>query len=58
MCRRIQRAELPVKQCIHEFAEWCHVSIGPVGARVIPEFLTAVRRGGRTVYLPGILEAA
>lgn len=58
ICRRIERAELPVKQCIHEFGEWCHVSVGPVGVRVTAEFLTAVRRGGRTVHLPGIVEAA
>lgn len=56
VCRRIERADLPVKQVIHEFGEWCHVSVMPAGLAPKREYLTAAHRNGRTVYTKGLEE--
>ncbi len=42
---------LPFDQLIDEFGRWVHVSYGPRHRRQV---LTAVKRGGRTVYEPGL----
>lgn len=44
--------DLPVDQCIHEFGYWVHLSINPVSRPPRRQFLSAVRRDGRVVYLP------
>lgn len=56
LARRVQMSDLPVKQCILEFGEWVHVSVMPPGLAPKREYLTATHRGGRTVYLPGLVE--
>lgn len=49
--------DLPVDQCILEFGSWVHLSINPVDRPPRRQFLSAVRRDGRTVYLQGQHEA-
>jgi zinc D-Ala-D-Ala carboxypeptidase len=51
VCETIIRLGLPFDQLICEFNSWVHVSYGPKNRR---EILTAVKRGGKTVYLPGL----
>lgn len=45
----------PVRQVIHEFGQWVHVSIYPLGDGGPPEALTASRADGRVAYSPGLL---
>lgn len=57
VCQRAKELALPVKQAILEFppAGWVHLSIDPVGQPPKREYLTAVKSGSKTVYLPGTL---
>ena len=52
LARRIVELRLPFDQLIQEFGRWVHVSYGPRHRRQV---LTAVKRNGRTVYLPGLV---
>lgn len=52
LCRTIIDLGLPFDQLIQEFGRWVHVSYGPRHRRQV---LTAVKQGGRTVYLPGLV---
>jgi zinc D-Ala-D-Ala carboxypeptidase len=47
---------LPIDKLIYEFGEWVHVSIAPVGQEPRRLVMTAVKRGRKTVYLPGIIK--
>lgn len=52
-CQMIMAMGLPFDQLIHEFGQWVHVSHNsnrPQRGQV----LTAVKRAGRTAYLPGL----
>jgi len=51
LAQRIIDLGLPFDQVIEEFGRWVHVSFGPRHRRQV---LTAVKRGGRTVYDPGL----
>jgi len=51
LAQRIVDLGLPFDQVIEEFGRWVHVSFGPRHRRQV---LTAVKRGGRTVYEPGL----
>jgi len=51
LAQRIVELGLPFDQVIEEFGRWVHVSYGPRNRRQV---LTAVKRGGRTVYDPGL----
>lgn len=51
LARRIIDLQLPFDQVIEEFGRWVHVSYGPRHRRQV---LTAVKRGGRTVYDQGL----
>jgi len=53
VCRWIE-ANLRYDQLIREFGEsgWIHVSYGP---KMRNQELSAVKRGGKTVYLPGLV---
>lgn len=55
VCESIRLLELPYKQVIHEFGAWCHVSIPPAGDVPRRELLTAIKAGGKTQYLPGLV---
>lgn len=52
LAQRIVDLQLPFDQLIQEFGRWVHVSYGPRHRRQV---LTAVKQGGRTVYLPGLV---
>lgn len=52
LAQRIVDLCLPFDQLIQEFGRWVHVSYGPRHRRQV---LTAVKRDGRTVYLPGLV---
>jgi zinc D-Ala-D-Ala carboxypeptidase len=54
VCRRIAELGLPVDQCIHEFASWCHVGVPKDGEAMRNQFLTARVLNGRTVYSVGV----
>jgi hypothetical protein len=45
---------LPYDQLIHEFGRWVHVGISEEEVDIRMQDLTAMRKGGRTVYVPGI----
>lgn len=49
--------DLPIHQLILEFDSWCHVSVHPFAQNPARQFLSAVRRDGRTVYLNGLHRA-
>lgn len=51
LAQRIIDLGLPFDQVIEEFGRWVHVSYGPRHRRQV---LTAVKRGGRTVYDGGL----
>lgn len=51
LCEAIIRMALPFDQLIQEHGRWVHVSYGPRARRQV---LTAVKRRGKTVYLPGL----
>ncbi|MCD9096177.1 D-Ala-D-Ala carboxypeptidase family metallohydrolase [Luteimonas fraxinea] len=51
LAQRIVALDLPFDQVIEEFGRWVHVSYGPRHRR---QELTAVKRGGRTVYEGGL----
>ena len=55
VCESIRLLELPYKQVIHEFGAWCHVSIPAAGDVPRRELLTAVKVGGKTRYMPGLV---
>lgn len=46
--------EWPVKQCIHEFGGWVHVSVRPESLEEEAEFLTAYKHEGMTRYVKGL----
>jgi len=50
----ISSMNLPIEQLILEFDSWVHVSVSPVDRLPARQFLSAVRRNGRTVYLTGL----
>lgn len=54
VCEAIRALNLPFNQLIHEFGSWCHVSVAAPGQSPKRECLTAIKRGGKTVYLPGL----
>lgn len=45
VCRLIVKLNLPFKQCIHEFAAWCHVSIPASSETPKREQLTITTKG-------------
>ena len=45
---------VPYDQIIHEFGRWVHVGISEEEVDIRMQDLTAMRKGGRTVYVPGI----
>ena len=45
---------LPVKQCIHEFGQWVHVSIEDLGELPRQEYLVAQRINAKTEYMPWV----
>lgn len=51
LAQRVIDLGLPFDQLIEEFGRWVHVSYGPRHRRQV---LTAVKRGGRTVYVAGL----
>lgn len=55
VCEAIRALDLPYKQVIHEFGAWCHVSIPAAGDVPRRELLTAVKAGGQTRYLRGLV---
>ncbi len=42
--------KIPIKQCIHEFGRWVHVSVLEEGDARTPQFLSARRVDGQTLY--------
>jgi hypothetical protein len=59
LCRAAQmlyeRESVPLKQCILEFGQWTHVSVQPATVdQELPQFLTAYRAEGRTMYAVGL----
>ena len=57
MCKAIAAMDLPFKQLICEFDQWVHISYDPLmGQEPKRQILTARKRDGRTVYLPGLVE--
>lgn len=54
VCRAVVNSGVPFDQLIHEFGEWCHVSVAPAGVVPRRSILTALRDGGVTIYRPGI----
>lgn len=55
VARRIVDLGLPFDQVILEFDRWVHVSVAP---RPRGSILTARKKAGQTLYLPGIVENA
>lgn len=57
VCERVRELRLPVKQAILEFPPngWVHLSIEAFGTSPRLQFLTAVKQGAKTVYLPGFV---
>lgn len=56
VCQIIAALNLPYKQVIHEFGQWCHVSIGAKGVKPKREMLTAKRDvEGKVFYLKGLI---
>lgn len=49
-----ESTEIDFDQLIHEFGRWIHVGLGDGNRR---QLLTARRQDGRTVYVPGLVEA-
>lgn len=55
LCRAIESLDLPTRQVIHEFGNWCHVSIPAAGDAPRREYLTAVKVAKKTQYLKGLV---
>lgn len=55
VCEAIQLLDLPFRQVIHEFGAWCHVSIPSAGDVPRREVLTAIKAGGKTQYMKGLV---
>ncbi len=55
LCKFIDASGLPYKQIIHEFGQWCHVSIPAEGVAPKREKLTAKKVNGKTVYERGLV---
>lgn len=59
LARRIRAMHLPMlDKLILEFNAWCHVQVARPGEEPRQECLTAVKRGGATIYLPDLVENA
>jgi zinc D-Ala-D-Ala carboxypeptidase len=56
ICHAAQKLDLPFKQCINEFPPggWVHIS-HVRGTESKQQMLTALKQGGKTIYLGGIL---
>lgn len=54
VCRAVAACGVHFDQLIHEFGEWCHVSVAPYGSVPRRSILTAVHEAGTTIYRPGI----
>jgi zinc D-Ala-D-Ala carboxypeptidase len=52
---RSQIPQLPIDQCIYEFASWCHVAIAAEGTTPRGQMLSARVVRGVTEYLPGLV---
>jgi hypothetical protein len=60
LCSWIEQNLTGFDQVIYEFGEggWCHLGLRDNGVPVRQQALTAVKRAGKTIYLPGIAEVA
>lgn len=58
VCNQMRAMGLPYDQLIHEFGRWVHVGISREEEDVRLQDLTAMRKDGRTVYVPGIERVA
>jgi zinc D-Ala-D-Ala carboxypeptidase len=50
----MERGEIAVDQLIIEFGHWVHISIAPPGETPRGQVLTAMRKDGKVVYVPGL----
>lgn len=55
LCKRVEKMGLPFDQLIHEFGAWMHVSVA-LGRAPRRQTLTAYKKDGKTVYVPGLIE--
>lgn len=54
ICHKISEMDIEFDQLIHEFGEWVHLGIAPLGQKPRRQLLTARRENGRTVYVVGL----
>lgn len=55
VCKTIVGLNLPFDELILEFDHWTHVAVAANPMRPVRKILTAKKRGGKTVYLPGLV---
>jgi hypothetical protein len=58
VCALVAQLGLPFEQCIHEFGEWCHVSVALSATAPKRATLTATHAGSRVAYRPGLIAVA